>query len=196
MTSDTVTISIQEEARLRVTSSVAMVMTLVSFSMLFATLFLGYFLHRLTSDVWPPAGLERTPSLLPTLSTLIILLSSVFLWRFEKAFCHQKRLSSIDFSAVIVTGLLFVVSQFFLWSELKSIGIYAGTTIFGSILHGFTWIHAAHIFLGFFAFGILSFKLRNTVFDVSDKLWVENVSKFWHFLSVVWLVMYFMLFIF
>ena len=184
------------ENEVRVSSSVAMVMTMVSFSMLFATLFLGYFLHRLTADVWPPAGIERIPYTLPTVSTLIILLSSVFYWRFERAFVIFKKFSKLDFAGTIITGVAFFGSQFSLWRNLKGLGIFADTTIFGSILHGFTWIHAAHMVLGFLAMFILALRLKSTSFDLRDMLWVENVGKFWHFLSIVWLLMFFTIFIF
>lgn len=184
------------ERELKMSSSVAMVMTLVSFSMLFATLFLGYFLHRLTIEVWPPAGIQRVPYFLPTISTLFILLSSVFFWRFERAFEFEKKCSWFDFVATLITGIAFVVSQFFLWQKLETIGIYVDTTIFGSILYGFTWIHAAHVALGFLGLFLLFIKLRKVTFNTSDTLWVQNIGKFWHFLSIVWLLMFFSIFIF
>ena len=80
----------------QIISSVAMIVTLVSFTMLFATLMMGFAMFRLTSPVWPPAGMMKPSLLLPCLSTFCIFLSSVcFVW-FEKNISNKKNNSKIN----------------------------------------------------------------------------------------------------
>ena len=49
--------------------SIAMTVTLVSFSMLFATLMLGYTVYRFSNQVWPPIGFSQINLLYPIVST-------------------------------------------------------------------------------------------------------------------------------
>ena len=61
-----------------VANSIAMVITLVSFTMLFAVFFLGYAIFRLNAQEWPPMGMNKVGLGIPSLSTLIIILSIVY----------------------------------------------------------------------------------------------------------------------
>jgi cytochrome c oxidase subunit 3 len=65
-------------------NSVAMTVTLISFGMLFATMFLGFFLVRFNTAVWPPIEIQGMPQVLPLLSTLVMGLSSFTYYRMEK----------------------------------------------------------------------------------------------------------------
>lgn len=166
-------------------SNISMIVTLISFTMLFATLFLGYAMYRLTSEQWPPMGMEALSLGLPSLSTFVIAFSSYTYWKFEK---NGK---TFWLKATGFFGLLFMVSQLMLWSSLQASGLYAGSGIFGSIVYGFTWIHAAHILMGLGALVWLNFKLKR---NNATQLTVQNVGKFWHFLGIVWLVMFVFIF--
>jgi len=67
-----------------------MIVTLISFAMLFATLMMGFAMFRFTSPVWPPSGMEKPSLVLPTLSTVLIALSSACYYWFEKIFLIKK----------------------------------------------------------------------------------------------------------
>lgn len=173
-----------------VQNSVAMTVTLCSFAMLFATMFLGYFLVRSSVSVWPPVEIQGMPQGLPFFSTLVMLLSSVTYYFFE----HKEQGRKINFLLTIVLGLAFLVSQWLLWGSLEDTGILVSDGMVPSMVYAFTWLHAAHIalallllvWLGFYVF----FKTQNlTVIKVI------NVGKFWHFLGVVWLLMYLLIFV-
>ena len=124
-----------------IVSSVAMTVTLISFAMLFATLMMGFAMFRFTAPVWPPAGMSRPSLVLPSLSTIFILMSSFsYIW-FEKNIANKKGLI-----LTIFLGVGFVLTQSLFWHQLKTQGILASSGIFPSIIYAFTWIHAAHIF--------------------------------------------------
>ena len=72
-----------------VISSVAMIVTLISFAMLFATLMMAFAMFRFTAPVWPPAGMSRPALLLPGLSTFFIFLSSLSYMWFEKNIANK-----------------------------------------------------------------------------------------------------------
>lgn len=176
----------------KIISSIAMIVTLVSFGMLFLTLMMSFALFRFTSPVWPPAGMERPSLFLPTLSTLIIALSSFFYMSFEKrvleGVSEKKKLLF-----TLILGCAFMISQFIFWSQLKSHGIFVSSGIFPSIIYAFTWIHAAHIVAGL---GLLMW-LYGTLKSPNAKtaVMVSNIGKFWHFLGIVWLIMFVTIFV-
>ena len=68
----------------RIVHNVGMIITLVSFGMLFATLMMGFAIYRLQAPVWPPQGMIRPSLLLPILSTSAIFFSSMAYHWFEK----------------------------------------------------------------------------------------------------------------
>ncbi len=183
--------------RERATSSIAMVMTLVSFSMLFATLMLGYIAYRFTSEVWPPLGMQRASLGLPTISTVIILMSSLSYFLCEGGFSKGDHKSfKTYFWITLLLGIGFMVSQLFLWRDLKLSGIYVDTTVFASIIYAFTWVHAAHVIGGIVALLLLFPTLLGKREKLKSELWIKNVGQFWHFLGIVWVIIYFGIFVF
>ena len=59
------------------TSYLGLIIFCGSWTILFAGLFMSYAVLRIRSPMWPPAGTERVPLLLPILATVVIALSSV-----------------------------------------------------------------------------------------------------------------------
>lgn len=176
----------------KVISSIAMIVTLVSFGMLFLTLMMGFAIFRFTAPVWPPAGMEKPSLLLPTISTLVIVLSSLIYISFEKNVAKgvaDKR----SLTWTLILGVAFMVSQFLFWNQLKSHGIFVSSGIFASIIYAFTWIHAAHIVAGLGLLVWLYSALKTA--DSMTAVKVANVGKFWHFLGIVWIIMFVTIFV-
>lgn len=187
-------LSALEHRKLQV--SVAGGVIMISFAMLFATLFLGYTIYRFSNSVWPPQGFQNISVLWPSISTVIIAFSSLCL-EYSFSFFQKSDLKNFKklWFLTLLLGLVFIASQFFVWNSLNFTGIYYNSGILGSILHGFTWIHAAHVALGLIS---LLFLFPLTKFKQFDENQIPKfllVKKFWHFLGVVWLLMYIGLFL-
>ena len=179
--------------------NIAMVIVLISFSMLFATLFLSYALYRVSAIEWPPNGGFSINLFLPTVNTIVIIMSSWSYYLYQKS--YQKAYHLKSFSKLIIywtlstaLGLLFIGLQFALWQNLKSLGIYSGSNILSSIIYSFTWIHCAHMILGIAALLFLLPTLKAHNQNYSSR--VNNIGKCWHFLAIIWFIMYLTLFIF
>ncbi len=180
-----------------VANSIAMVITLVSFTMLFAVFFLGYAIFRFNAQEWPPMGMDKVSLGIPSLSTLIIALSSVTLMIVEGAIKQgdKKKAKYIGLISLIL-GFGFIGSQFTLWESLRDRGIFQGTGIYASLIYGFTWTHVGHMVLAV----ILKLWLITKVFRVPElkelkENVVKNISAFWHFLGVIWVLIYVTLFV-
>lgn len=176
----------------KIIGSVAMSVTLVSFGMLFLTLMMAFALYRFTAPVWPPAGMERPSLLIPSVSTFLIALSSYIFINFQKNI-EKGSADKRNLLFVLILGLGFMVSQFMFWNDLKSHGIYASSGIFPSIIYSFTWIHAAHIVAGLGLLAWLYGSLNNP--DKMTAVKVSSIGKFWHFLGIVWLIMFVTIFV-
>ena len=124
------------------------------------------------------------------ISTFVILLSSFTYWMFEKNFeVSRENKGWLWITALL--GFAFLGTQITLWSSLKASGLYSSSGIFGSIIFGFTWIHAAHILLGIGALAWLAVKLK---MEEMKLMTVQNVGKLWHFLGIIWLIMFITIF--
>ena len=180
----------------KVSNSIGMLVILVSLSMLFATLMMGYIFFRWTSDVWPPMGMQRAELFYPTLSTVAIALSSFSFHYFEAL--YKKGKEAFQAWPVLVTVALaavFLISQTKLWAHMNQIGLYVEGGVFPSILHGFTWIHAAHLVVALFLLFYLAFVVMTNPFGKDRTEAIKNIGKVWHFLGVVWLIMYLTIFV-
>ena len=174
----------------KVVASISMVLVLVSFSMLFATLFLGYVALRFTAPVWPPMGMTDLPVGLAAISTTFVILSSMTWFVFEKSF------KPLWVWLTFILGNAFMASQFVLWSDLKSRGIFADTGVFASIIYAFTWIHAAHIVAALIlVMWPMVWATKGSLVDARI-IKTESIGKFWHFLTIVWILMFISLFLF
>ena len=179
-------------------SSITMTILLVSFSMLFGTLFMGYMVYRVRATAWPPMGMNDLSLFYPSISTIVIGLSSLAFYLFEQQI-NLKKFSParLYLLSSLMLGLGFCFSQFMVWKDLALRGITQGSGIFGSMIYGFTWIHIAHVAIGVSLIVWLVIKFKNvSVLNHQDSLRAKNVGMFWHFLGLVWLLMYLILFVF
>lgn len=189
--------SISDEQGQKIVSTIGMTVLLTSFGMLFASLLLGYFALRLTSSIWPPMGMPKVPLAWPSVSTAIILLSSFFLFRFEKdALKQRSRASIISFVVTLGLGCGFVLTQFILWREMAKLGLYVEGGIFPSLMYTMTWVHAAHILVGLVALVSIAPLVGKKNYLLKEELRITNVSKFWHFLGIVWGVIFLVMFVY
>src|SRR5690606_2276408 len=103
----------QEQNLKNFRNSVGMTVTLLSFGMLFATMFLGYMLARANSETWPPVEIENLPMFIPLMSTLVIGLSSLAYYFFEK-----KGNGKSYWALTTALGFGFLALQMRLWEKL------------------------------------------------------------------------------
>lgn len=176
-------------------NNLAMTVTLVMGSMLFATLFMGYAIYRTSATVWPPLGIPKISLTVPFLSTIVVALSSWFMYKVKVLVSENDLLAGHkNLNYTIFFGATFLLIQCYLWFYLKNTGVFLGTSgIFGSVLYGFTWIHAIHMVMGMGALAYLKFALRPAGMDKLQK--TINVEKFWHFLGFIWFIMFLIIFV-
>ncbi len=178
-------------------SQLGFYIALVSWGMLFAALFLSYALYRFQNTQWPPMGFEKVSLLWPCLSTGLIALSSFTIHKYQVAFHSiDRKNAKVFLGSTLFLGFAFLVTQKLLWLSLENSGLVTSSGIFASILHGFTWIHAGHVVLGLAGLIYLLTTLKSDhLGHVRFENRVENIIKFWHFLGIIWGLMFVVLFL-
>ena len=189
---------VEEHAKGGISNPVlGMILFIASEVMFFAGLFAAYFNLRANAPVWPPVGnLEfdlRGHMLLPAILTLMLITSSVTcqlgIWAIRKG---DRTGLMRAFTITIVLGILFLCGQIYDYTTL-GFGINDGP--FGSTFYTLTGFHGAHVFAGVLMLGVILYRGAAGQFSGRHHDAVEATSLYWHFVDVVWICLFTLLYI-
>lgn len=170
---------------------VGLVVFLGSLGMLFLSLLFAYAVLRARVPVWPPSGEEPLPLGQPLFSTVLILASSLALHAAGRARDVSRSLRAAIAAAAL--GATFLVAQVLLWWTVYSGGWVPSTGGYHSVFYGLTAIHAAHVLPGvaWLLVAVVQAWRGHRRGGASAKVpSLGLVSLYWHFLAVVWVVMF------
>ena len=176
--------------------------------MFFAGLFAAYFSTRANFvDVngvkgWPPAQfadilkLRFEPFPLILLATLILISSSVTcqmaIWSIRR---DDRRGFLRAIGVTFILGVLFLLMQAFDYSQLFGEGMTIGSGPFGTTYFTLTGFHGAHVFGGVIALGVILYRGMGGQFSARHHDALEAVSLYWHFVDVVWILLFSILYL-
>jgi cytochrome c oxidase subunit 3 len=175
--------------------SVGTIVWLSSELMFFAALFAMYFSIRAAAPAQWAKHTEVLKIPYATVFTVILVLSSVTcqlgVFAAEKGDVHRLRRW---FSVTFVMGLIFVLGQMNEYRTLIHEGIKINVDGYGSMFYLTTGFHALHVTGGLLAFII--FMVRTTMgrFTPAQATSAIVVSYYWHFVDVVWIALYAMIY--
>ena len=160
--------------------------------------------------VWPsvaagvtasPAGIVEpfttmTPFWLPTINTALLLSSGVTLTIAHHALQHGNRGRTLAFMWMTVTlGLVFLFVQgyeyFHAYSELN---LKLSSGAYGSTFFMLTGFHGFHVFVGMLMLFFITLRLHKGHFSAEKHFGFEGAAWYWHFVDVVWLGLYFLVY--
>jgi heme/copper-type cytochrome/quinol oxidase subunit 3 len=172
---------------------------LASEAMLFAGLISGYMILRSGAGAgWQlPEGLKGGATLIKTLiATGLLLSSSVTLHFSESRLIRQARGGKWLLLLTIVLGSLFLANQADEWRHLFSEGFWFNTAgIMGSSFFVLTGFHGMHVFIGVLL--LIATLVRAEIGKVTPERhgFLECVGLYWHFVDVVWVFLFTILYI-
>jgi len=147
----------------------------------FAALIIAYVWRSYAAPFWDPITLPPTL----WLSTGIILISSVVFEVARRMFGRgNHRGASRLFVVTGCLGAAFLASQLAAWRELVRAGAYLLQNPHSSFFYLFTGLHALHLVGGLVALLVLLLR-KNPRREL-----VDMVTYYWHFLGVLWLVLF------
>ncbi len=167
---------------------------LLAESMIFLGLFTAYLTFRAVAPSWPPEGTPRLELLLPGINT-VILISSSFVAHNADAAIKKNNVAGLRtwFLATIAMGAIFLVGQVYEYSHLE-FGL--TTNLFASTFYVLTGFHGLHVFFGLvLMLGVIWRSLKPGHYSSDHHFGVEAAEIYWHFVDVVWIILFLLLYI-
>jgi cytochrome c oxidase subunit III len=173
-----------------VTGKLGMKILVLALSMLFAASILGYLVIRFRASAWPPPGVPHLPGTL-WISTLIIVVSSFTMQGAVRA-ARADRQGALRNGMLLTTvlALAFLVSQTLNWFALVAANLTAKTNLYGFTFFMLTGLHAAHVVGGVIPLGVVTARAFRGRYSSTFRPGVEYCAIYWHFLAVVWVVLF------
>ncbi len=125
------------------------------------------------------------------LNTALLILSSIALQRASGA-ANRGQIDGLR-TNLFAAGLLafsFLVGQLIAGQQLFDLGYFAATNPANAFFYLITALHGLHLLGGLVAWARTSAKLRRGVALDKVRLSVELCAVYWHFLLVIWLVLF------
>ncbi|PCI56572.1 MAG: cytochrome c oxidase subunit 3 [Methylophilaceae bacterium] len=146
--------------------------------------------------VWPTAGPAATEALvgmgpwgLPAINTVILLISGATLtyahWGLMK---DNRKQTIIGLLLTIALGVIFLYLQVHEYAEAAF--TMAGSGIYGSTFYLLTGFHGLHVTMGTIMLAVILFRIMKGHFDSHNHFGFEAVAWYWHFVDVVWLLLF------
>jgi cytochrome c oxidase subunit 3 len=160
--------------------------------------------------VWPslaagatasPAGIVEpfttmTPFWLPTINTALLLTSGVTLTIAHHALVAGHRSKTILFMwMTVLLGVVFLFVQgyeyFHAYSEMN---LKLTSGVYGSTFYMLTGFHGFHVFVGMLMLLFITLRLQKGHFTPERHFGFEGAAWYWHFVDVVWLGLYILIY--
>ena len=166
-----------------------MLLFIISEVMLFGAFFTAYFFIRVVADSgWFPLDDKELPKLVAGVNTAVLISSSFTMhWALEGARRGNRRAMQVGLLTTAMLGLTFLSVQI---NEYVHIGFAPSDNAQGTIFYGLTGLHGAHVFVGLTLLTFATTRAFRGHFTPKEHRGVEVPGIYWHFVDVMWIVVY------
>ncbi len=172
--------------------NVGVIVWLASELMFFSGLFATYFTLRAATPVWPPKG-DEIDAVSVGAATIILVLSSFTMQMAVHRTIRDDKRGYFGWLALSFgLGALFVGLQV---SDYIGRPFPLDQNAYTSCFYVLTGIHAVHVTGGLGGMVVMGFRGRSKKFGHRTAPSVEFLSYYWHFVDVVWIGLYSMIFL-
>lgn len=173
----------------------AMWLFIASESMFFAALIGTYMVNRGRFEGGPSAA-DIFDIPLTTISTFVLLMSSLLMALAVHASHKGDRRGQIMYLAgTVLAGLVFLRFQAYEFMHFAHAGLGLSRSVFGSSFFVLTGFHGAHVALGIVWLTTLLISAIRGNLQHRDPVLVEVAGLYWHFVDVVWIVIFTLVFL-
>ncbi len=179
-------------------TTLGMLLFIASEAMLFGSFFAAYFFVRVVNPdatiieperwaTWPPEPYEF-PVFVAGVNTAILVTSSFTIhWAVQSIRRGNRRGLQAGLVATIALGLAFLLTQAI---EYAHVGFNTGDGAFASVFFGLTGLHGAHVAVGLSLLIIAAVRAFRGHYSPEHYHGVEIPGIYWHFVDVMWIVVY------
>jgi cytochrome c oxidase subunit 3 len=170
-----------------------MLLFIISEVMIFGAFFTAYFFIRVVNGAeWPAAGTEL-PKLIAGFNTAILVSSSFTLHFAQESLKKDNRLGlKVGMVATFLLGATFLFIQV---NEYVHIGFSPADHAQGSVFYGLTGLHGAHVTIGLMLLAFVTIRAFRGHYSSGGYLGMEVPGIYWHFVDVMWIIVYFTVYI-
>jgi len=156
--------------------------------MLFGAFFTAYFFVRVVNGyAWPPEGFEL-PKFVAGVNTAILVTSSFTVhWSLQSVRRGNRSGLQSGLVLTLLMGLTFLLTQVI---EYARIGFAPHDNAFATIFFSLTGLHGAHVFVGLTNLFFVTVRAFRGHFTPDHHHGVELAGIYWHFVDVMWIVVY------
>lgn len=167
---------------------------LLSESLVFLSFFFTYIALRLTHSDWLPPGVSGPePSMFVVINTAILLSSSVVIQLAERALSrHHLNRFRLLWLLTALMGTYFLIGQGIEWSNLN-FGLRTG--LVGATFYILTGFHGLHVLSGVILQVIMLLRSFIQGSYNNGHFGVSATTLFWHFVDVIWVILFTLLYL-
>ena len=156
--------------------------------MVFGSFFTAYFFVRVVNKYpWPPHG-EHLPVFVAGVNTAILVTSSFTMhWALQSIKRGNRAGLRAGLVLTLFMGLSFLLTQI---AEYSRIGFAPGDNAFATVFFSLTGLHGMHVFVGLMLLLVATRRAFKGHFSPQHHLGVELPGIYWHFVDVMWIVVY------
>ena len=165
-----------------------MLLIIVSEIMVFGAFFTAYFFIRVVGGAeWPAEG-DVLPKLVAGVNTAILLSSSFTMhWALESVKSDNRWGLQAGIFTTFLLGATFLFVQI---NEYVHVGFAPQDHAQGTVFYGLTGLHGAHVFIGLTLLLFVTIRAFRGHFTAADHRGIEVPGIYWHFVDVMWIVVY------
>jgi cytochrome c oxidase subunit III len=166
-----------------------MLLFIISEIMVFGAFFTAYFFIRVVSgDEWFPIDDKKLPVAVAGVNTAILVSSSFTMHWAQTSIKNGNRFGLK--AGILTTFLLGLTFLFIQVNEYVHIGFAPHDFAQGSVFYGLTGLHGAHVFVGLTLLLMVTIRSWRGHFTPEEHRGVEVPGIYWHFVDVMWIVVY------
>jgi cytochrome c oxidase subunit III len=170
---------------------------LASEVMFFGSLFAVYFYLFGSHLVWPPPPPTSTAEFyvnwwpIPVVNTIVLLSSGVTCHFAADAIAsdNRRRFFMLQ-AATIILGLGFEAGQLYEFITAFGRGLNLTANTFSSAFFAMTGFHGLHVLGGLILLSLIMYRASRGQFSSRHHVGVAAVTLYWHFVDVVWLFLF------
>jgi len=178
-----------------------MMLFITSEVMFFAGLFAAYFNSRAAISPWPPEEFAHALQIFPYVgpATVLLIVSSftcqIAVWSIRKGDRTRFLRAMAVTLGLGITFLLMQAVDYWMLGHEQPDGLTLSSGIFGTTYYTLTGFHGAHVFGGVIMLGVVLYRGMAGQFTARHHDAVEAASLYWHFVDVVWILLFTILYL-
>ncbi|ABB58634.1 cytochrome c oxidase subunit 3 [Synechococcus elongatus] len=170
-----------------------LILFLVAEGMIFLGLFAAYLTFRAVNSL-PAEQMPELELLIPAINTTILISSSFVIHGAEDAI-KQNNVKAVQryFGITALMGVVFLVGQIYEYSQL-TFGL--RDNLFASTFYALTGFHGLHVLVGLLAILAVLWRSRQPdYYSDQHHFGIEAAEIYWHFVDIVWIVLFVLLYL-